>query len=150
MLLRCFVTPIFIADMFDSKALLYVTTVSKNYTILDLSFAVFWHFWAGGGIWYESVFLSTLKDDTSICSPFLLTLAYLSFLMSFILFPYHLFILQMEALTINFQVNKSGLCSFCFFLSFLELNLSICDWLLLFCLELDKFDFHAVLHHFYS
>lgn len=70
-----------------------------------------------GGIWYESVFLSTLKDDTTICSPFLLTLVYLSFLLSFILFPCHLFILQMEALTINFQVNKIGLCFF--FFSFL-------------------------------
>lgn len=83
-----------------------------------------------GGIWYESVFLSTLKD-TSICSPFLLTPVYLSFMLSFILFSCHLFILQMEALTINFQVNKVGR-------------------LLLFCLTLDKFDFHVVLHHFYS
>lgn len=38
-----------------------------------LYFDVFW-----GGIWYESVFLSTLKD-TRICSQFLLTLVYLSF-----------------------------------------------------------------------
>lgn len=43
---RCSVTPIFNADMFNSKAFLYVTTVSRN-TILDLSFAVF--FFCGGG-----------------------------------------------------------------------------------------------------
>lgn len=105
--------------------MLLLSPKTTQYLICHLLYFDIFGRGGGGGIWYESVFLSTLKDDTSICSPFLLTLAYLSFLMSFILFPYHLFILQMEALTINFQVNKSGLCSFCFFfLSFLELNLS--------------------------